>query len=104
MKKRKLEGEKMSRVEKKQKIDDPKAVMFCPYTLGGELAKRLREVESDMEKSSGYKIKIVEESGEKVFDILHSSNPWKGEVYPMCHKGPDWEEQEARLQKEKFSV
>ena len=35
LKKRKLEGEKMSRVEKKQKIDDPKAVMFGPYTPGG---------------------------------------------------------------------
>ena len=79
-KKRKFESdEKLNRVEKKQKKEDPKAVMFCPYTPGGELAKRLREVEFDMEKSSGYKIKIVEESGEKVLDVLHSSNPWKGE-------------------------
>ena len=32
-----------------------------------------------MEKTSGYRIKIVEESGEKILDILHSSNLWKGE-------------------------
>ena len=64
---------------KKRKKEDLKVVMFCPYTPGGELAKRHREVEQDMEKTSGYRIKIVEESGEKILDILHSSNPWKGE-------------------------
>ena len=79
--KRKLEHRQVERLrdEKKRRCEDPKAVMFCPYTPGGELAKRLRDVELDMEKSSGYKIKIVEEAGEKVLDILHSSNPWKGE-------------------------
>jgi len=32
-----------------------------------------------MEKTSGYRIKIVEEMGEKILDILHTSYPWKGE-------------------------
>ena len=79
--KRKLDQRQVEKIkdEKIQKREDPKAVMFCPYTPGGELAKRLREVEQDMEKNSGYRIKIVEEAGEKVLDILHSSNPWKGE-------------------------
>ena len=32
-----------------------------------------------MEKATGYRLKVVEEGGEKVVDILHSSNPWRGE-------------------------
>ena len=35
-------------------------------------------VDTDVEKLTGYKIKIIEEAGEKVMDILHSSNPWRG--------------------------
>ena len=38
------------------------AVMFVPYTPRGELARRLREVESDIEKQTGTKLKIVERS------------------------------------------
>ena len=64
---------------KKSRREDPKAVIFCPYTAGGELAKKLRNAEEEMEKLSGFKIKVVEEVGEKVKDILHSSNPWRGE-------------------------
>ena len=78
--KRKADQEDQNRKEvKKLKKDEPKAVMFCPYTRGGELAKKLREIESEMEKTAGYRIKIVEETGDKIMDLLHSSNPWKGE-------------------------
>ena len=64
---------------KKSRREEPKSVLFCPYTPGSELAKKLRESEENMEKLSGFKIKIVEEAGEKIMDILHSSNPWRGE-------------------------
>ena len=64
---------------KKKKTEEVKTVMFCPYTVGSTLAKNLRETENDMEKITGYRLKIVEEAGEKIVDILHSSNPWKGE-------------------------
>ena len=75
-KKRKIrvdETEMLAR--KKVKKDDAKAVLFCPNTSGGELAKKLREVEEDMERSKGFRIKVVEEAGEKILDILHSANP-----------------------------
>ena len=39
----------------------------------------MREAENDMEKTTGYKVKVVEESGEKIMDVLHTANPWKGE-------------------------
>ena len=54
------------------------AVMFVPYTPRGELARRLREVESDIEKQTGNKLKIVERSGMKIVDLLHKSDPWEG--------------------------
>ena len=49
------------------------AVMFVPYTPKGELAKRLREVETDLEKHMGNKLKIVERSGTKLIDLIHKS-------------------------------
>ena len=55
------------------------AVMFVPYTPKGELAKRLREVENDMEKHTGNKLKIVERSGTKLIDLIHKSDPWEGQ-------------------------
>ena len=67
------------RNNKKSREEDPKTVLFCPYTKGSELAKMIRGAENDMEKTTGYKIKVVEESGEKIMDILHTSNPWRGE-------------------------
>ena len=75
------EGEREAEIENNKRIreEDPKTVLFCPYTKGSELAKQIREAETDMEKTTGYKIKVVEESGEKIMDILHTSNPWKGE-------------------------
>ena len=56
-----------------------KAVMFVPQTKNSELAKRLRENENEMEKYTGYRIKIVERSGRSVNQILTKSNPWGGE-------------------------
>ena len=79
--KRKVEENKDSEDTERQKMEDAKAVMFCPYTAGGELAKNLREAETDMEKLSGFRIKVVEDTGEKVLDRLHSSNPWRGEDF-----------------------
>ena len=80
-KKRKAEdvGGRDARNSKKRKDGEAKAVMFCPYTKGSELAKKLRDAEERLEPLSGFRIKIVEEVGEKVRDILHSSNPWRGE-------------------------
>ena len=69
-------------VEKK----GPIAVMFVPYTEGGELARRLREVEIEQEKSSGFRIKIVERLGMRLVDMLHRANPWQGQdcQRPKC--------------------
>ena len=53
--------------------------MFVPYTPGGELARRLREAENDMEKQTGVKLKIVERTGVKIIDLLHKSDPWIGQ-------------------------
>ena len=64
-----------------------KSVMFCPYTPGSELAKRLRECENNLENMTGYKLKIVEEAGDKLIDMLRTTNPWKGEY---CGREDCW--------------
>ena len=56
----------------------PVAVMFVPYTKGGELAKRLTEAEIKLESQTGIRIKIVEKTGTRLEEILHKSNPWQG--------------------------
>ena len=74
-------GKKRKRGEN-VKQDQPSnniAVMFVPFTPGGELARRLRESEAQLEKQTGYRIKIVERTGTKIEDLLHRSNPWQGQ-------------------------
>ena len=56
----------------------PIAVLFVPKTPGGELAKRLKTVENDLEKMTGERVKIVERAGIMIKRILHKSNPWAG--------------------------
>ena len=74
-KKRRKRGENKVENKKSNNI----AVMFVPYTKGGELARRLREVENQLENQTGYRIKIVERTGTRLEDILHRSNPWRGQ-------------------------
>ena len=55
-----------------------KSVIFCPYTVKGELAKQLRQEEENLMKLTGYKLKVVEQVGDKILDKLHTANPWRG--------------------------
>ena len=45
-KRKKVEWEKHQ--DSKRQKKDHKAVIFCPYTNGGELAKKLREAKHDL--------------------------------------------------------
>ena len=54
------------------------AVMFVPYTVRGELARRLREAEEDLGEQTGVKLKIVERTGRRLVDLLHTADPWQG--------------------------
>ena len=55
-----------------------RTVMFVENTKGGELAKRLREVERRTQNMMGFKTKVVEGVGSKLRNLLPNSNPWKG--------------------------
>ena len=57
---------------------ETRSVLFVEQSRGGELAKRLREVERRANKIVGYKTKIVEGVGNKLKDLLPNANPWKG--------------------------
>ena len=69
-------GKEEEKVKERNRIV---AVMFVPYTPKGELARRMREVETDMEKHTGIKLKIVERSGTKLIDLIHKADPWEGQ-------------------------
>ena len=85
--KRKRDAEEQGK-DKRRKLDNGRekkreegrivSVMFVPYTVGGELARRLKEVENHLGEQTGVKIKIVEKVGNKLVDMLHQSDPWQG--------------------------
>ena len=54
-------------------------MIFTPFTTNSELAKSLREAEIRLESLTGYKLKVVERAGSKLEDVLHRSDPWRGE-------------------------
>ena len=72
-------GDKPSKEIHKQEKDENqetvKAVMFVPFTVGSELAKRLREAEAKLQEMTGYRLKIVERSGLKLEDLLLRADP-----------------------------
>ena len=75
---------KRKRDEKEQhhpppKKNDIKGVINCPCTPGGELAKRLRTGEEELRGPTGYVVKVVEKVGTKIIDMVHKTNPWRGE-------------------------
>ena len=60
-------------IEGKKKI---LSVVFIPHTENSELAKRMRAKLEALEKLGNLKMKVVEQTGDKVVDLLHRSDPW----------------------------
>ena len=89
-------------------VTEVKSVLFCPYTARGELARRLRKEEETLEGLTGYRVKVVEQVGDKLLDRLHTSNPWRGvhcgrmECWPCETKA--WTEQDAKKDCSKRSL
>ena len=55
-----------------------KSVIFVPQTHNSELTQKMREGDDLLEKTKGYKMKIVERAGDSLEGLLHKSNPWSG--------------------------
>ena len=51
-------------------------VLFVPGTPGGQLANELKEVERNMAKVTGERVRVVERGGTTVKAMLVKSNPW----------------------------
>ena len=72
---------------------ETRSVLFVEQSKGGELAKRLREIERKVNIIVVYKTKIMEGVGSKLKDLLPNNNPWKGEhcgrpsCIPCSHPG-----------------
>ena len=61
--------------QKIKKTDSPKdrnpsAVIFIPRTKGGELAKRIREKEIELNKHTIQRVKIIERNGDRLQHVL----------------------------------
>jgi hypothetical protein len=57
---------------------ETRTVLFVQNGKGGELAKRLRDVERRANQSVGYNTKVVEGVGSKLRDLFPNNNPWRG--------------------------
>ena len=73
-------GKTKRKINKSGTKNTVKAVVFVPRTRGGELARELRDKEYELEKLTGYRLKIVERAGVSLERLLHQSNPWQGEI------------------------
>ena len=51
------------------------SVLFIPYTVGGELARRLKAAEADLSKLLKDKVKIVEQTGQTMTSLLTKADP-----------------------------
>ena len=61
----------------------PAAVIFIPRTQGGELARRIREIEKDLAKHSLQTVKVVERNGDRIEHLLVKVDPLGD---PLCQR------------------
>ena len=54
----------------------PAAVMFIERTKDGGLATELKKKETEINKISRHRIKVVERNGEQIQGVLTNPNPW----------------------------
>ena len=71
------EDETQSRTHPPTK-EEPRSVIFIPYTPNSRLAKEMRQVEEMMQTLTGTKFKIVEKIGTQMARAIVNKNPWKG--------------------------
>ena len=58
--------------------NDPNSLIFIDRTKDGELTRRLRKIETDLQRTLGDKIKIVEKAGDPLKNMLWKADPWDG--------------------------
>ena len=70
----------------KNKNNKYHTVLFVPCTPRGTLAKRLREVEERGHRDRGWRVKVVEMSGQTIRSQISKANPWPNKTCedPKC--------------------
>ena len=78
--KSKLMGDRKRKGEHQKSEQEPPtiSVMFVEQTVGGELARRLKESEDRISKLTGYRVRMVETGGSRLCHMLPNTNPWAG--------------------------
>ena len=82
-KRKKEKEEKVRNWYKSSKKIEYKSVLFVPVTKGGTLAKELQKREEEINRFSKDRIKIVEDGGVKLKDLLVKKDPFPN---PKCGK------------------
>ena len=64
----------------------PASVIFIKRTPHGELTRRIKKVEKDLEGTLNKRVKIVKINGPQLVRLLTRSDPWAGEdcSQPQC--------------------
>ena len=55
-----------------------RAVIFVDQPPYGELARRLRELQTRLEPTMGYRVKVVEKTGRTIQNMFSQTNIWRG--------------------------
>ena len=72
-------SKKYQNSKKNQKtIPKVKSVLFVPRSTGSKLCKMLRAEEQKLTEITGYRIKVVERSGDQIRRILCKKDPFEG--------------------------
>ena len=79
-------GPSTKRVQPRSNTVQPSTVMFVPRTPGGKLLSQLKEVEENISRVTKRKVRLLEETGSKMRELLCRSDPWEGEPCgrPKC--------------------
>ena len=76
--KHKGDGRRRKEEDKISNTCTPISVLFVEQPHGGELATKMREVFQRMEKTVGFRIKVVERSGGSLQSMFPLNNLWDG--------------------------
>ena len=75
-------GRKLKKLPNKVSVKSvrTRTIIFVEQTVGGKLAKTLREVLRKLEHILGFRVKVVEMTGTSLRNSLPNTNPWSGSI------------------------
>ena len=82
--KRKREKEERKSEKQRRKNIEITSVMFLEHTKHGELTRRMQGCEDRAGEVHGRRVKMVEQGGSQLKQLLSNTDPWSGEKCPRA--------------------